>query len=72
MTIKEQLIALGTIHKRETSRVFRIWMQTLLPPVITQTLYFLVFGKFIGSQISSLNGIPYIAFIVPGLVIFWN
>ena len=46
----------------------RIWPQTLVPPVITQTLYFLIFGKFIGSQIKDISGVSYIGFIIPGLV----
>ena len=46
----------------------RIWSQTLLPPLITQTLYFVIFGKFIGSQVRAIHGISYMEFIVPGLV----
>lgn len=46
----------------------RIWSQTLLPPVINQSLYFIIFGAFIGSQVRDINGIRYMAFIVPGLV----
>ncbi|NBS68584.1 ABC transporter permease [bacterium] len=61
-------IPLYTIVRKEVIRIFRIWKQTLLPPVITQTLYFLVFGAFIGSRISDIDGLPYIAFIVPGLI----
>ena len=68
MTPRELYIALITITRKEMVRFFRIWPQTLLPPVITQTLYFVIFGKFIGSQISHINGISYMAFIVPGLV----
>ena len=61
-------IALKTIVRKEITRIFRIWSQTLLPPLITQTLYFVIFGKFIGSQIGHIHGVSYIAFIVPGLV----
>lgn len=68
MVSKESLIALYTIVRREVVRFLRIWSQTLLPPVITQSLYFLIFGAFIGSQVRAVNGIPYMAFIVPGLV----
>lgn len=46
----------------------RIWTQTLLPPVINQTLYFVIFGTFIGSQVQSIQGISYMSFIIPGLV----
>jgi ABC-2 type transport system permease protein len=61
-------ISFYTILRKEVMRFLRIWMQTLLPPVITQSLYFVIFGGFIGSQIPDINGVPYMAFIVPGLV----
>ena len=57
-----------TIVRKEVVRLFRIWTQTFLPPVITTALYFLIFGKFIGSQIGDISGVPYMEFIVPGLV----
>ena len=65
---QDQFIAYRTIVRREVTRFTRIWSQTLLPPVITQSLYFVIFGKFIGSQISAIQGVSYMAFIVPGLV----
>jgi ABC-2 type transport system permease protein len=65
---QDQLIAYKTIVRREVTRFTRIWSQTLLPPVITQSLYFVIFGKFIGAQIRSIHGISYMEFIVPGLV----
>lgn len=68
MTSQENYIALTTIIRKEITRWLRIWTQTLLPPVITQSLYFVIFGKFIGSQIGTIHGISYIDFIVPGLV----
>lgn len=49
-------------------RIFRIWVQTLVPPVITITLYFIIFGSFIGSQIGDMNGYSYMAYIAPGLI----
>jgi ABC-2 type transport system permease protein len=64
-------ISFYTILRKEVNRFFRIWTQTLLPPVITQTLYFVIFGGFIGSRIQGFEeefGISYMAFIVPGLV----
>ncbi len=67
-THQQNLIAMYTLFRKEVVRFLRIWPQTLFPPIITQTLYFLIFGKFIGSQISDINGISYMAFIVPGLV----
>ncbi len=68
MTPAAQLISLKTIVRKEITRIMRIWSQTLLPPVVTQSLYFLIFGKFVGSQIAPINGVSYMAFIVPGLV----
>lgn len=62
------LVAFYTLVRKEVTRFLRIWPQTLLPSVITQTLYFIIFGAFIGSQIRDINGISYMAFIVPGLV----
>jgi ABC-2 type transport system permease protein len=61
-------IALQTILYKEIMRFFRIWTQTLLPPAITMTLYFIIFGKLIGKQLPSIEGFSYIQYIVPGLV----
>jgi len=63
-----QIIAIQTILTKEVVRMFRIWPQTFLPSVVTTALYFLIFGKFIGSQIQSVGGVSYMQFIVPGLV----
>ena len=60
--------ALGTIVRREVRRILRIWGQTLVPPAITMTLYFLIFGGLIGSKIGDMGGFTYMQFIVPGLV----
>jgi ABC-2 type transport system permease protein len=68
MSFHKQLVSLLTITRKEIGRFLRIWTQTLIPPVITQTLYFIVFGSFIGSQIAPINGVSYMQFIVPGLV----
>jgi ABC-2 type transport system permease protein len=65
---KTQLIAFQSIARREFTRIFRIWTQTLLPPAITQSLYFAIFGTLIGSQVKDINGVSYVAFLVPGLV----
>ena len=62
-------IAFRTIIHKEINRFMRIWSQTLLPPAITMSLYFLIFGKFIGSQIKHIDGFAYIQYIVPGLVL---
>ncbi len=62
------LVALGTIARREVTRILRIWAQTLVPPAITMTLYFLIFGSLIGRRIGDMGGYNYMDFIVPGLV----
>ena len=53
---------------KEVTRFMRIWVQTLVPPVITTTLYFIIFGKMIGSRIGDMHGFSYMQFIVPGLI----
>ena len=66
--LRADLVALGTIARREVMRILRIWGQTLVPPAITMTLYFLIFGGLIGSRIGDMGGYTYMEFIVPGLV----
>lgn len=68
MNPKEIFIAFETIIRKEVTRFTRIWTQTLLPPVITQSLYFVIFGKFIGSRVGTIENISYMSFIIPGLV----
>lgn len=68
MTKYNPIIAFYTLLRREVVRFLRIWPQSLLPSVITQSLYFIIFGQFIGSQIADINGISYMAFILPGLM----
>lgn len=63
------LIAFQTIVIKEVRRLLRIWVQTVLPAGVTTTLYFLIFGKLIGSRIGSISGIDFIDFIVPGLIL---
>lgn len=63
-----QLTAFKTIFLKEVHRILRIWTQTLVPPTITISLYFLIFGTFIGSRVGEVNGVDYIAFIIPGLI----
>lgn len=63
------LVALNTIVRREIVRILRIWTQTLIPPVITVTLYYVIFGKLVGSRIGAIDGgFTYMQYIVPGLV----
>jgi len=66
--IRLQWIGLLTILRKESIRIFRIWTQTLLPSVVTMTLYFLIFGTFIGSRVGMVHHFTYMQFIVPGLV----
>lgn len=60
--------ALKSLAVKETNRYLRIWVQTLVPPVITTSLYFIIFGKMIGSRIGEMGGFSYMEFIVPGLI----
>ena len=63
------MVALRMLVRREIARIMRIWTQTLIPPAITMTLYFVIFGKLIGSRIGSIEGgFTYMQYIVPGLV----
>jgi ABC-2 type transport system permease protein len=62
------LIAFQSIFNKETNRFLRIWVQTLVPPAITMTLYFIIFGSLIGSRIGDMGGFSYMEFIVPGLI----
>lgn len=68
MDYKEQWIAFCTLLRKEIKRFTRIWVQTLLPPAITMALYFVIFGKLIGSRIGDMGGFDYIQFVVPGLI----
>ncbi|MDP3918404.1 MAG: ABC transporter permease [Nanoarchaeota archaeon] len=61
-------VAFDTIIRKEVGRFLRIWKQTLLPSVITISLYFVIFGTFIGSQVDDVNGFTYMQFLVPGLI----
>lgn len=61
-------VALKAIWIKECIRFLRIWIQTLVPPAITMTLYFVIFGNLIGSRIGEMGGFSYMEFIVPGLI----
>ena len=62
-------VAFSTLLYREIRRFFRIWPQTILPPAITMTLYFIIFGNLIGSRIGEMGGFSYMEYIVPGIII---
>lgn len=68
MNLEQMWAAYMTIVRKEFFRLFRVWVQTLLPPAVTTVLYFLVFGKFIGSQVAPVGGVRYMDFIVPGVI----
>ncbi len=68
MNIHNQYVALQTILLKETLRFLRIWIQTILPPVITTALYFIIFGKLIGAQLGPVEGLSYTQYIAPGLI----
>jgi ABC-2 type transport system permease protein len=60
--------AIRAIYRFEMARAFRTWMQSILSPVLSTSLYFVVFGSAIGGKIKTVDSIPYGAFIIPGLV----
>jgi ABC-2 type transport system permease protein len=66
--VKTNLIGLATIVRKEVRRVVRIWVQTIVPPAITMTLYFIIFGSLVGRRIGEMDGLPYMTFIAPGLI----
>jgi ABC-2 type transport system permease protein len=68
MLLKTNIVGFNTIVIREFSRIIRIWGQTIVPPAITATLYFIIFGSLIGSRIGDMGGYSYIQYIAPGLI----
>ena len=60
--------ALWTLTIKEIRRFLRIWIQTLVPPAVTMSLYFVIFGSLIGPRIGSMDGFDYIQFMIPGLI----
>lgn len=69
MNLQQQANALKTLLIKEFLRFIRIWIQTVLPPMITTALYFIIFGNLIGSQIGAMDGFSYMDYIVPGLIL---
>ena len=68
MNTQQNLVAFKTIIVKEVLRFMRIWVQTLVPPAIMMTLYFVIFGNLIGSKIGDMDGFDYIDYIIPGLI----
>jgi ABC-2 type transport system permease protein len=68
MNIALNIVAMKTIVRKEMVRVLRIWIQTIVPPAITMTLYFIIFGNLIGRRIGTMDGFDYMQYIAPGLI----
>ncbi len=68
MITNKHYIAAMTILLKEIIRFKRIWLQTIIPPIITTSLYFIIFGNLIGSRVGAMGGVHYIQYIVPGLI----
>ncbi len=68
MDYKLNWIGLKTIVTKEILRVLRIWVQTIVPPAIMMTLYFIIFGNLIGRRIGTMGGFDYMQYIAPGLI----
>ena len=68
MNLRLNWVGLKTIVTKEVSRVLRIWVQTIVPPAITMTLYFIIFGNLIGRRIGEMGGYDYMQYIAPGLI----
>lgn len=69
MNLQTNLTAYKTILFKEILRFSRIWLQTIFPPAVMMSLYFIIFGKLIGSQIGDIKGYSYMEYIVPGLIL---
>jgi ABC-2 type transport system permease protein len=61
-------IGFKTIIIREYGRIIRIWAQTIVPSAVTSALYFVIFGSLIGSRVGLMDGVPYMQYIAPGLI----
>ena len=68
MNLALNVVAIRTLVRKEVIRVLRIWVQTIVPPAITMTLYFIIFGSLVGRRIGEMDGVPYMTFIAPGLI----
>lgn len=66
--LNQQRVAFYTLLRKEVGRFLRLWQQTLLPPMITMFLYFLIFGELVGSRVGNIHDQPYIVFIAPGII----
>lgn len=62
-------VAFVTILRKEVTRFSRIWLQTVVPSVISTSMYFIIFGALIGQRIGTIEGQPYVSYITPGLIL---
>lgn len=69
MNPQQMFTAFATIVRKDMVRILRIWPQTFLPSIVTSLLYFMVFGTVLGDKIGNVQGVPYMHFVVPGLVL---
>ena len=69
MDIRSLLTSLSCLTRKEVARFSRIWLQSMLPPAISTSLYFMIFGGVIGPRIGQMAGFDYMTFITPGLII---
>ena len=68
MNLALNAVAIRTLIRKEITRILRIWVQTIVPPAITMTLYFIIFGNLIGRRIGTMDGFDYMQYIAPGLI----
>ncbi len=68
MDVSKLFIAYYTIIRKEVIRGFRLWAQNFLPSAVTSVMYFLIFGSFLGSRIGTIHSVPFISFVIPGLI----
>ncbi|MGC9456945.1 MAG: ABC transporter permease [Halothiobacillaceae bacterium] len=69
MNFTAQVNAFYTLLVKEVLRFTRIWVQTVLPPMIMTALYFVIFGHLIGPRVGEVDGVAYIDYLVPGLIL---
>src|SRR5450432_2771770 len=65
---RAEWVGFSTIIIREFNRIVRIWGQTIVPPVVTATLYFVIFGSLIGKRVGQVGGYEYMQFMAPGII----
>lgn len=68
MNTAEKFIALKTLFTREVLRFMRLWTQTIIPPLITQSLYLTIFGTLLGQSLPDVSGVSYLEFLIPGMI----